>query len=152
MLPFTKQSPIVRLGECFKTSSITSQRDKFKSPLMLVQSNLADSGSTGSKNVCFGGRNHLQGKGNNTKRQHSGYFLNCSSQSQNNPLLHLCTKIILFKKVSEGHSYLKKKKKGIMEGSNTSHFSFIHYWEKEIDVPHHSQHERVQTCILYPFL
>lgn len=91
MLPFTKQSPIVRLGECFKTSSITSQEDKFKSPLMLVQSNLADSGSTGSKNVCFGGRHHLQGKGNNTKRQHSGYFLNCFKQSQNNPLLHLCT-------------------------------------------------------------
>lgn len=117
---------------------------------MLVQANLADSGLTGSEDVCFGGRNLLQRKGNNTKRQSGGYFIDCYSQSQNNHLLlHLCIEIIPFNKVSEGHSY---KKPSIMEGSNMSHSSFIHDGEKELNLPQRSQHKRVQTLISSQFL
>lgn len=80
---------------------------------MLVQANLADSGLTGSKDVCFGGSNLSQRKGNNAKRQCGDYFFYCYSQSQNNHLLpHLCTEIIPFKKVSEGHSYKKPRHNG----------------------------------------
>lgn len=44
---------------------------------MLVQANLADSGLTGSKDLCFGGSNLSQRTGNNAKRQPGGYFIYC---------------------------------------------------------------------------